>query len=50
MMDEELPAGGVALSPEEIEALDERWSSAWSPEEVARRLAGVEAPWCVAAG
>jgi hypothetical protein len=27
----------------------DRWD-AWRPEEAARRLAGVEAPWCVAAG
>lgn len=49
-MSEELPAGGVQLSPAEIEALDARWSSSWSPGEVAQRLAGITAPWCVAAG
>lgn len=38
------------MSPREIEALDSRWASAWTPDEVARRLAGVRAPWCVAAG
>ena len=49
-MSEQLPGGGVELSPAEVEALHERWSSCWRPEEVARRLAGVAAPWCVAAG
>ncbi|WP_234431408.1 nucleotidyltransferase domain-containing protein [Streptomyces griseus] len=48
--DEHLPDGGTELSPSEIEALDSRWASAWTPDEVARRLAGVRAPWCVAAG
>ncbi|WP_089115107.1 nucleotidyltransferase domain-containing protein [Streptomyces sp. SS07] len=48
--DEQLPDGGTELSPGEIEALDSRWASAWTPDEVARRLAGVRAPWCVAAG
>ena len=48
--DEQWPAGGVELSAAEIESLDARWSDAWSPSEVARRLAGVTAPWCVAAG
>jgi hypothetical protein len=47
---EQLPDGGIELSDAEIEALDTRWSSAWSPAEVARHLAGIEAPWCVAAG
>ena len=49
-MREQLPAGGIELSPAEIEALDARWSSSWTPAEVARRLAGVAAPWYVAAG
>ncbi|MEU6627081.1 hypothetical protein ABZ905_02175 [Streptomyces parvus] len=48
--DEHLPDGGTELSPREIEALGSRWASAWTPDEVARRLAGVRAPWCVAAG
>ncbi|MFC8696754.1 nucleotidyltransferase domain-containing protein [Streptomyces parvus] len=48
--DEQLPDGGTELSPREIEALDSRWASAWTPDEVARRLAGVRAPWYVAAG
>jgi hypothetical protein len=47
---EELPEGGIELSAAEIDALDARWSSSWTPSEVARRLAGVAAPWCVAAG
>jgi hypothetical protein len=47
---EQVPGGGIELSPAEIEALDARWSSCWSPAEVAQRLAGVSAPWCVAAG
>jgi hypothetical protein len=47
---EHLPDGGIRLSPEDIAALDARWSSAWSPSEVAHRLAGIATPWCVAAG
>ncbi len=49
-MSEELPDGGVALSPAELEALDARWSACWSPDQVARHLAGVAAPWYVAGG
>ncbi|TYR51444.1 nucleotidyltransferase domain-containing protein [Streptomyces parvus] len=49
-MSEQLPDGGTELSPREIEALDSRWASCWTPGEVARRLAGVQAPWYVAAG
>ncbi len=49
-MSEQLPAGGIELSPAEIDALDARWSSCWAPSEVARRLAGIATPWCVAAG
>jgi hypothetical protein len=49
-MSEQLPDGGIELSPAEIEALDARWSSCWTPQEVARRLAGVATPWYVAAG
>lgn len=49
-MSEELPAGGVELSPAEIDALGARWSSCWRPAEVARRLTGVTTPWYVAAG
>jgi hypothetical protein len=47
---EQLPGGGVELSAAEIEGLDARWSSCWTPSEVARHLAGIAAPWCVAAG
>jgi hypothetical protein len=47
---EKVPGGGIELSPAEIEALDARWSSCWVPGQVARYLAGVTAPWCVAAG
>ena len=49
-MSEQLPDGGVELSPAELAALAGRWSSCWSPDEVARHLTGVSAPWCVAAG
>lgn len=49
-MSEQLPEGGVELSPAEIDALEARWSSSWTPDEVARRLAGIGTPWCVAAG
>ena len=49
-MSEQLPGGGTELSPAEIEALDARWSSSWTPSAVARRLAGITTPWCVAAG
>jgi hypothetical protein len=42
--------GGGELSPAEIEALDARWSSSWTPGEVAQHLAGIVTPWCVAAG
>ncbi|MFF3957211.1 nucleotidyltransferase domain-containing protein [Streptomyces sp. NPDC001890] len=49
-MSEQLPSGGIELSPDEIEALDSRWSSCWTPSEVAQRLAGIGTPWYVAAG
>jgi len=44
------PPGGVPLSPAERDALDAKWSSCWTPHEVARHLAGVSTPWYVAAG
>jgi hypothetical protein len=47
---EQLPAGGHQLSPAEIDALGARWSSCWTPHEVAHRLSGTATPWCVAAG
>jgi hypothetical protein len=47
---DQVPGGGVELSPAEVEALGARWSSCWTPGEVARNLAGIAAPWCVAAG
>jgi uncharacterized protein CbrC (UPF0167 family) len=49
-MSEQLPGGGIELSPADIEALDVRWSLCWTPSDVARHLAGVATPWCVAAG
>ncbi len=49
-MNEQLPGGGIELSPAEIEALDARWSSCWTPSEVAHVLTGISAPWCVAGG
>ena len=42
-----LPPDGVVLDADELEA---RWADAWRPEQVAERLGGVEAPWCIAAG
>jgi hypothetical protein len=50
VVSEQLPDGGVELSPAQIEALDARWSSCWSPSDIAHRLAGIATPWCVAAG
>jgi hypothetical protein len=47
---EHLPGGGIELSPAEIDALEGRWSSCWTPDEVAQHLAGITAPWCVAGG
>ncbi|MFE3429702.1 nucleotidyltransferase domain-containing protein [Streptomyces sp. NPDC059171] len=47
---DQLPEGGPEASPHEIEALDPRWASCWTPDEVARRMAGVRTPWYVAAG
>ncbi|MEU3405418.1 hypothetical protein ABZ766_15985 [Streptomyces sp. NPDC006670] len=49
-MSEQLPHGGVELLPGGIEALHARWSSCWTPSEVARQLAGIGTPWYVAAG
>ncbi|MFC4065784.1 nucleotidyltransferase domain-containing protein [Actinoplanes subglobosus] len=49
-MSTHLPDGGRQLSSDEIDALPARWASCFGPGEVARRLAGVQTPWCVAAG
>lgn len=49
-MSEQLPSGGIELSPDEIEALHARWSSCWTLSEVAQQLAGIGTPWYVAAG
>ena len=49
-MDAQPRGGGIELSPAEIDALDARWSSCWSPRQVAQHLAGITTPWCVAAG
>ncbi|GAA0546711.1 MULTISPECIES: nucleotidyltransferase domain-containing protein [Streptomyces] len=46
-MTESLPPGGAVLDVDELEA---RWADAWRPEQVAERLDGVSAPWCIAAG
>ncbi|NUO40798.1 MAG: hypothetical protein HOV82_02050 [Streptomyces sp.] len=46
-MPESLQPGGVVFDADELEA---RWTGAWRPEQVAERLVGVGAPWCVAAG
>lgn len=48
--DEQFPSGGVLLSAEEIEALDDRWARHWTPSHLARLLEGVAVPWYVAAG
>lgn len=49
-MSQPLPGGGVELSPADIQALDARWSSCWTPGDVARHLDGIATPWCVVAG
>ncbi|MDR2985516.1 MAG: hypothetical protein LBV34_11810 [Nocardiopsaceae bacterium] len=46
-MVEFLPPGGVVLDADEVDA---RWAQAWRPVQVAERLDGVGAPWCIAAG
>lgn len=46
-MIEPLPPGGAVLDANELET---RWADAWRPEQVAVRLDGVVAPWCIAAG
>jgi hypothetical protein len=42
-MDEQLPDSGIELSAAEIEAIDTRWTSCWTPREIARRLTGTAA-------
>ncbi|MFD5319383.1 nucleotidyltransferase domain-containing protein [Streptomyces sp. NPDC127098] len=49
-MSEQLPGGGIELSPDEIEALQTRWSCCWTPSEVAQQMVGISTPWYVAAG
>ncbi|MGC4879781.1 nucleotidyltransferase domain-containing protein [Micromonospora sp. DT43] len=49
-MDGGLPSGGIEVPPGDTEALDSRWAHCWKPPDVARRLAGISAPWYVAAG
>ncbi|HWS35267.1 MAG TPA: hypothetical protein VN408_21330 [Actinoplanes sp.] len=49
-MSEDLPPGGVELSPAAIEALGDRWANCWTPRQIAGRLAGTPVPWFVAAG
>ncbi|WP_369036496.1 nucleotidyltransferase domain-containing protein [Streptomyces adonidis] len=46
-MTRSLPPGGTVPDADELAA---RWADAWCPEQVAERLGGVGAPWCVAAG
>lgn len=46
-MIEPLPPGGTVPDAGELHA---RWADAWAPERAAERLAGVGAPWCIAAG
>jgi uncharacterized protein CbrC (UPF0167 family) len=46
----QLPRGGIQLSAAGIEALGARWSSCWTPSDVAHLLTGIATPWCVAAG
>lgn len=49
-MSDRLPAGSIQVSDADLADLEARWAAAWSPAEVAARLAGVSAPWYVAAG
>lgn len=46
-MTESVPPGGVVLDPDTLEAM---WADAWRPDQVAAALAGVRAPWYIAAG
>ena len=49
-MSEQLPSGGTELSLAEFKTLHARWSSCWTPGQVAQRLTGITTPWYVAAG
>jgi Aminoglycoside-2''-adenylyltransferase len=49
-VNEQRPERGAELSETEIEALAARWSSSWTPREVAARLAGIDTPWYIAGG
>jgi hypothetical protein len=49
-MRDELPSGGIAVSPGDLPALEARWAQCWTPREVADRLAGTSVPWCVTGG
>lgn len=46
MTEPSLP-GGVVVDAGELDA---RWADAWTPDQVAERLAGMGAPWCIVAG
>ncbi|MBO3743511.1 nucleotidyltransferase domain-containing protein [Actinoplanes flavus] len=49
-MNDPLPGGGIPVTPGDLETLEARWARCWTPAEIANRLTGVTAPWCVAAG
>ncbi|MET7710346.1 hypothetical protein [Micromonospora sp. NPDC005413] len=49
-MSDRLPSGGIQVSPGDLRALEARWAGCWTPHEVGQRLAGISAPWYVAAG
>ncbi|MEV4690511.1 hypothetical protein AB0K27_05205 [Micromonospora echinospora] len=49
-MSDQLPSGGIPVSPGDLPALEARWAGCWTPREVGHRLAGVSVPWYVAAG
>ncbi|WP_229403294.1 nucleotidyltransferase domain-containing protein [Micromonospora okii] len=49
-MSEQLPDGGIEVSSSDEASIAARWAQCWTPQEVARRLVGVSAPWYIAAG
>ncbi|MGI5241082.1 nucleotidyltransferase domain-containing protein [Dactylosporangium sp. CA-139066] len=49
-MSDESPGGGISVAPGDLPAIEARWAGCWTPPEVARRLAGIDVPWFVAAG